>query len=245
MSEFEQLSNAPVQEGLIDLRVVLSSPPTLESLAGLVAELAECYPEAVPIHRTEIKLDLSETNASSQSDSSFMGMRLTSVDKTVVFQAQADGFTVSRLRPYSSWPDLIGEAKSLWLVYKKHLAPVSIDRVAVRYINRLEFPQQVADFAEYLTAPPVVPVALPQSLSNYYIRLQIPHPDSGAMIVLSQALEEVTESIASVILDIDVFKLVSLDSESMEMWETLEKLRQVKNLAFFGSVTEKMIARLR
>lgn len=50
------------------------------------------------------------------------------------------------------------------------------------------------------------------------------------------------EGSITVLLDIDVFKAVSLDpSDSQGLWQQLDDLRDQKNRMFFAHVTEKAV----
>ena len=77
-----------------------------------------------------------------------------------------DGFTFSRLKPYETWENLRDEAYRLWQKYREITSP-EIIRVALRYINKLEFPLPIKNFSDYLTAAPIVPAELPQGVSSF------------------------------------------------------------------------------
>jgi len=42
-----------------------------------------------------------------------------------------------------------------------------------------------------------------------------------------------------VILDVDAFTSTNLDPTDRELWTTLERLRELKNRSFFGTITER------
>lgn len=245
MDEFTQLSNAPIQEGLIDLRTTFVATPSQEAFTAMAEELKASYPESVVLNRYEAQIKFGEGKPSAQSENRYAGLRLVSADKKYVFQAQIDGFTLSRLSPYSGWESLLQEAKMLWTVYEKHTRPSNVVRVAARYINRIELPVPITDFAEYFTAAPTLPPAMPQGISNYLVQLHIPDSELGAMIILTQTMEEVTGSNVVFVLDIDVFKISEFDIESKKWWLTLENLRRLKNRVFFSSLTEKTLERFK
>ena len=46
--------------------------------------------------------------------------------------------------------------------------------------------------------------------------------------------------LAPIILDIDVFKLRPEGIEEKDAWDTIEKLRHLKNQIFFKSITNKL-----
>ena len=57
--------------------------------------------------------------------------------------------------------------------------------------------------------------------------------------IIMQALEMSTESDnATVILDVDVFKLHDFELDDPDLWPTFEQFRDEKNRIFFESITE-------
>jgi uncharacterized protein (TIGR04255 family) len=173
----------------------------------------------------------------------FVGYRLESKDGRKVWQVQHDGFTLSHLKPYDRWETLVDEAKGLWNLYADVAEPIAITRVATRFINRLELPGAGLDFDDYLTVAPRIPSALPQMFVEFLSRIAVPKPELGAMIVITQALEPATQSDGRVpvTIDIDAFKAGAFDTRAGEAWELLERLRSLKNDAFFGSITTRTL----
>jgi len=155
-----------------------------------------------------------------------------------------DGFSVSRLHPYSEWKDLRDETKRLWQFYKEIAKPDAIIRVALRYINNLNMPFPKNDFDEYLTAPPLVPKELPQGVSSFLTRVVLTEPSLGVNAIITQALELVPPiakiNRLPVILDIDVFKQDPKGMEEIDVWNTIEQLRHFKNKIFDKSITPKL-----
>jgi uncharacterized protein (TIGR04255 family) len=85
--------------------------------------------------------------------------------------------------------------------------PENITRLAVRYINRLDLPLPVADLKDYLRPVPKIAPGLPQSLSGYFMQLQIPQEDIKGVLILNEALvPPPSPDVGSVLLDIDIFR---------------------------------------
>ena len=79
-----------------------------------------------------------------------------------------------------------------------------------------------------------MPKNLPQSLTNFFLRLTIPKEDIIAIIM--QAFEVPGSKKLSFIFDIDVFKLV--DSHE-DIWQIFNRLRDFKNEIFLNTITDK------
>ena len=157
----------------------------------------------------------------------------------MIVQAKNDGLVVSRLPPYDSWETLIAEVRSLWVVYFKVFAPSSVMRLGVRYINRidLEYVDGRIDFDTVFTAGPQIPPGLPQTLETFATRIVMPMPDQHATLAIVQALEAPTvDGTHTALLDLDAFTNTLMKPDTQEIWDQLDRLRKVKNTAFFESL---------
>ncbi len=248
MAEYAHLNKAPIVEALIDFRVKPKEGLQPSDLQPIQEKLKDRYPTQKSIHQVKAEFSVNvgdgaapEIPIRSTSASSSIGIRLDSVDGLRVLQAQIHGFTFSRLKPYDTWETLLEETKALWDLYVEVAAPVSLTRVATRFINRLELPLPIPEFEEYLTRPPVVPNGIPELVSEFLSRIVAHDTASGASVVVIQALETVVpgSNILPVLLDIDVFKQANFDVNSNDYWELLSGFRKLKNTAFFGSITER------
>ncbi|MFQ5779360.1 MAG: TIGR04255 family protein [Nitrospiria bacterium] len=234
------LDKAPITEALVDIRVKLRPDIDLSTLESTYALFASEYPEKRKRIRVESKGDFKTRK--SETTSVVDGYLCTSSEKKQVVQVRLDGFTFSRLKPYTTWEDLRKEALRLWQLYIRLVSPELITRVALRYINRLEIPLPIRDFGDYLTAPPTIPQNLPQELTSFLTRNVIRERSLNFVAIISQSLEPVGASnVVPVILDIDVFKEVQYNVGTKEIWETIDQLREFKNKIFFESITDKIV----
>jgi len=239
------LKNAPITEAVIDIRVKLPSSTDVKSIDLLFDRIKNQYPVRLGHRVSEFSLELKPNeDPIKASKSRVNGYRYISADKKQIVQARLDGFSVSRLHPYSEWKDLRDETKRLWQFYKEIAKPDAIIRVALRYINNLNMPFPKNDFDEYLTAPPLVPKELPQGVSSFLTRVVLTEPSLGVNAIITQALELVPPiaeiNRLPVILDIDVFKQDPKGMEEIDVWNTIEQLRHFKNKIFDKSITPKL-----
>ncbi len=238
MSEYPHLENAPIREALIDIQVQLPEGTTIEDIKKLGELVKSDYPQTGKRWKANIELKPEEATDFQPKQ---IGYVFISDDKKQIIQARLNGFTFSRLKQYETWEKLRDEALRLWQIYKKHLHPLSIERVACRYINeiKLKVPVKLRD---YLTAPPLRPESAPEELASFLTRVVIPYEQLGATAIVTQALEKVADDgTVPIILDIDVFKSDSFDIGSTDAWDTLDKFREVKNQLFFNSIEKKTV----
>jgi len=238
---FQTLANAPIEEGLINIRPTFSEIPSEDVLNNIHEFISEKYPEKKIIHQIQSKIELNIEAPSSSITNSFAGIRCESRENNFVLQLQHESFTLSKLRPYSNWGELIDESKKLWKIYCKYAKINAVKRISTRYINRFQINLPIDDFSEYLTMSPNLSPEIPQGISNFLTRYEIPTLNDEALIILTQAMEGTQNSSMNILIDIDVINNVDLDSSNEALWQKFEILRKLKNEVFFSSVTNRTL----
>lgn len=237
----QHLRNAPIVEAAIDFRVLQRDGTTADTFAGLQPLLGSQYSQAVLLHSVEARFGLEQGKSiAPTATTSAIGWQYRA--GSLVAQFRVDGFTFSKLEPYTTWDEVFAEASRLWQLYVTKAHPAEVIRVAVRYINRLRIPVP-AELREYLEAPPTLPPPSPQRLRQFLCRIAVDDPVRDASAVVVQASEALIGQQAIVLLiDIDAFKDdLSLGPTDPSLHETFMQLRDLKNEIFFASITEKAV----
>ena len=240
MTTQRHYSKAPITEAIIDLRVELPERITLADLEAIHPKEESNYPTKK--NRYEVTGHMAfGRNVSVDASQEQKGFLFISEDEKQIFQAKLDGFTMSRLAPYNRWELFRDEARRLWDVYRQAVNPERVVRVAVRYVNRIDIPlKSLKDFGEYLLSVPVVSPQLPQGLTGYFMRLEIPFDDIRSHCYLNEAvIPPSSPNVVSIVLDVDVFRLEDAPQEEEEIWSFIEKLRDRKNSIFEACITDR------
>ena len=229
------LALAPIVEGMIDLRVERSPEATIEAMKVACDELAGSFPSRRERRSLTAQLTLSlESPSAAAQFGEPDGLMLRSADEKDVVQFRLDGFTYSRLRPYTSWEDLKAKAESLWAKYRDVARPQKITRVGVRFINRIPVtPGETLDHT--FTTTFTVASSLPQAVAGFLVRIAIPFEQEQAMAIINQTMDA---DGTHCIFDIDAFEERAEGFTEAEAWDKLVMLRNVKNRVFFGSLTQ-------
>ena len=149
-----------------------------------------------------------------------------------------DGLVFSRIKEYEHWESFADAAKEAWRVYVDITAPVETQRLGVRFINHIAAATP-ATLHDYLRDPPTCPSNLPLKEFVYQSTFDVPgHPFGVRVIkVLQPSMPELPQS-SGLFLDIDVFSTTAIPNEAGPLDEALEKMRWLKNKAFFTLLTE-------
>ena len=237
--------NPPITEALIDIRVDLPKEITLDKLLLFHDEVKERFPlkEGKVESKTGLKVSPGSGPQISEHVVAMTGYLFRSSDKTKVVQSRLDGFTFNKLKPYEHWESFCNEAKELWIKFLKIAKPRNTTRLALRYINQIDIPLPFNDFDEYILTIPEIAPGLPNALSEFLMKLVIPNDEIKSKAIILETMKNVEtkngQKVLPLIFDIDVFRIISLDPDSEEIWNVISTLRNFKNDIFHKSLTPK------
>lgn len=241
MADYPHLDHAPAVEAAVEFRVGMAGPVPESAYATFRDGLVAQYPSAQNIRFVMPSVHIeSATEIRTEVANSLVGIRLVTADRKVIVQAKSDGLTVSRLSPYGTWEELIGLVQDLWSRYVQVFKPVAVVRLGARYINRIPLGAEPVDLDTIMTAGPKVPAGLPQTVDQFLTRIVVPIERLGAMVSITQTMERTVAPsgalASSILMDIDAFREGEHAVDSPALWETLNRLREAKNMAFFESL---------
>ncbi len=248
--QFPHLPRAPIVEAVIDIRGRAEVPweeSTIE--VQLKAQLPD-YPR-LSSHREfrhEVKMAPGQQPQQSLEDMGWKGLRLQSTDKLHIAQFNRDGFVFSRLHPYESWQQLIREGMRLWKIHKELARPSEVQRLGLRFINRILLSPKDLNFEDYLNAPPKPPDHLDLPFHGFFHNdtLAIPGYRYAINIIRTIQQPQLPEpDRIGIILDHDVFTLEPFEVQQEVLERRLAEMRWLKNKVFFGSITDKALATFR
>jgi uncharacterized protein (TIGR04255 family) len=238
MVDHPHLSQAPIVEALFDVKVTAAEGLAVEALEPAKGMLAAEYPIAkrrFSMH-TAFPLENGRPVPAPAPERHLLGHLFHDSEEKTIVQFRLDGFTFNRMAPYSSWDELFPRAMAAFQMYWELAKPVQIDRVAVRYINKLEMALPIRNMAEHLSALPPVPNGLPTEVAECFSRIVIADSATEQMATITHSIEPSDDAFLTAILDIDAFCERTTMPEDLS--RIYEGLRDLKNRAFFGCVTE-------
>ncbi len=236
-----QYSSAPITEAVFDIKVEELVKPDINEIEQLLLDeyVRLNFPKnkkqfnlmgTVEFHHKEGKFE-------NQNKASTSGTIFLNNDETRQFQARLDGFTFNMLSPYTNWDDFSIKAFEAWSVYRKICKPQKINRLALRYINRILLPISFSDFNDYITNMPPIPNSLPQKFNAFFMQTHVPYHDPQKNIIITETIEQIQGEFLPLILDIDVFQIGVFEEDNLR--NIFEDLRVIKNEVFENCITQK------
>lgn len=230
---------SPIVEAIIDLRCGNPSTLTFRDVARTAAEIAATgYSEAGESVQVVQKF---APDGGSQRTETKVGVALRSGDEKYVVQLQIDGFSCSRLHPYPQWETFRAEAQRLWAIYRAAARPESIQRVGIRYVNRLEIGSPtINDLRPFLSLHPVTPWSLTSPPSEFFLQIRQPQEGGSMLLVNESTLLHQATGQAAVLLDLDAFVAREIPVDENVIWNLVEDLHVKVEHAFEASITDRV-----
>jgi uncharacterized protein (TIGR04255 family) len=243
---FPHLQHAPIVEAVIDVRARAEVPWEEEAIQAQIKAQLPDYPQADSSRefRHEVKMAPGQEPQQTLLDLGWKGLRLRSSDKLHIAQFNRDGFVFSRLQPYESWEQLIGEGMRLWGIHREIARPSEVQRLGLRFINRILLPPKYTDFEDYLKAPPKLPDGLDLPFQGFFHNETLAvtgHPYAINNIRTIQPPQPPEHDRIGIILDNDVFTVEPFEFQQEILERRLAEMRWLKNKAFFGIISEKAL----
>lgn len=230
-------SNPPIKEAVFDIQVTGLDYITEEDIENLHPFFEVNYPQKKKTLNIFGDFEIKQNDEiNSFTKTQFRGVIFSNKKNNKQVQFRVDGFTLNFLSPYSDWDEFYKEALLLWEIYFNALKPKKINRIGLRYINKIEIPLPLVSFQEYILNMPPIPKSLPQLYNSFFMQIQVPCENNEYNAVITETIETPTKELVPFILDIDIFK--EINDNNFEFTD-FNYLRSMKNLIFEDFITDK------
>lgn len=239
MSERPKLKNPPIVEAIVDLRVVPRDDLTLGNLHELHARLGE---ENYAPPEKQLSVTVSVSGGGEERSEKELGYIFRATDGRTAIQAQLDGFAFSQLAPYRSWENLERSARANWTHYRDVALPKRVQRLSLRFINRIFLPKPVGELRDWFPYFPEFPLENSLGMSELFLRTVTHLEDVYVIAIVGMGLPHTFSDAVPVTLDLDVISQVEFSLEDDDaLWNAFARLRRVKNESFYSYISAKTI----
>jgi uncharacterized protein (TIGR04255 family) len=236
---FPMLSAAPVVEAIIHWQAP-AGVPLEQSVSEILKERLENYPtfESVQNFMTKTELPSDGTPLKVRHSTQWQGFILRNEQNTYAAQFTSQGVIFSRLQPYEKWDSFVQEAMRVWNIFLDIAKPIAIQRLGVRYINRIpvEYGEDPSSYFSNFQGH-LSPLGLPIETFFHQDVYRIP---GYPYYINWTCAKEVTPSNdqTAFILDIDVYTTDSILIQEGILDQKLKEMRWLKDKTFFTSITK-------
>ena len=230
---------APITEAVIQLRVAADIEARQQE--KIAKRLKRDYPHSQPMHEVEVALDNTGGNVAVTQNA--QGFRLANDDQTNILILNNRSLTAARLPPYPGWNTLRDNARAAWRVWSELTPHHPIERLGIRFINRIDIPsvaEPIINLEKYLRFHPQVTTITPAPLLGYVLQVVVPTFDPAWTATVTSTVLPLSPvpNHTSVILDIDIFRIVNIPSKEDDLWPVVDDGRAIKNDLFERCITD-------
>ena len=156
-------------------------------------------------------------------------------------------FLFSRLHPYEDFEAFLTEGVRLLRIHQSLANVGTIQRLGLRFINRLEI-QPNGHLEDYLTVPPREVSGLSLPFAGFYhndIFVVPGTPYGGNLVRTMQVFPEASSQRPAIILDINFYSLEPISFSMEVIVHRLREMRWLKNKVFFSNLTTTVLERFK
>jgi uncharacterized protein (TIGR04255 family) len=238
---FPHLSKAPITEAIIEIRGRASVPWNEDTICAELKRRLPDYPKHRSGRAKKIQWNLQKEPNVAVENLGWKGIRFTSTDEKQIATFNIDSFALSRLQPYEDWKRFTREAKRLWEIHTKVAHPIEIQRLGVRFINRIELSREKIEIRDYFNGfSPAVPEIL-LDINSFLHHDVLSVPGYPYMVNIIKTIQPQSPNQGSaLILDIDAYTQEPFEPNSNAIDQKLLFLHWLKNKIFFSIITPQI-----
>lgn len=231
----------PITEAVIEMRSASNIPDDLVDKAARA--IKKRYPSTQELREFSVKIGDPDSGANTR-----IGHKLATPDGAFIAQVRRYGLAFSSMAPYPGWTTFTSEFDKVWAQWKKATEAKKIDRIGIRFINRIDIPYDettLLDSDDYLS----VGVRLPAPTGNVAMAWQIvsecPVENTPFNVIIrAGSAESALLGFASYNLDLDLHCSVDVPQTHTDISSLLDQAKSAKNRVFEACITDRTRALL-
>jgi uncharacterized protein (TIGR04255 family) len=232
----------PITESIIE--IIIDGELKPKDFERITKKLKKNYPNLQQINTVGINYGQNLIGSNLTVSHQPTGIRLSSSDETDVLLVSPKNLVIARLAPYLGWDYLNDKFATAWKVWKSLSKIQPIIHIGVRYINRIDIPQDDSGKIEnedYLNIYPSLPEPINKPMFNYITQVTIPTSNElwNATITTANLPSSPLINNISLLLDIVVFRTKEIPLKDEDLFKVLSEARELKNDLFEQCITQK------
>ena len=248
MKQRRRYRNPPIEEALCEFRFTPGAGWDLTIPGKLQAALGEEY-SGKPREQKAVRVGLHVQEgkpANLEYGEGLAKIQLAAKGGTRLVGVGPDTLSVHMLRPYQNtsnyrkggWEEFEPRIEAALKAYETVVEPSRIDRIGVRYINKIVIPFENVRVEEYLKCAHLELEGLPEHYANFVSRTEYVYDDKTRLL-LSCGLLGASPGSVEYLLDLDVVRQSASPIEWDESLDIARNLHDRAGSAFEAAVTDK------
>ena len=163
----------PVQEALCE--IFFSGQEWDDTVPGsFYGDIKDNYPTKTQLKHLGIELNLGQKERTTRFHEKDDRIQFRKPDGSQIIQLGPEMLVVNQLRPYPRFETWLPVLKDKFNLYSKYAKPKNVEKIGIRYINRIVIPQSEIKMEHYFDIYPNLPKALGDKHGPFMIRMEMP-----------------------------------------------------------------------
>jgi uncharacterized protein (TIGR04255 family) len=240
MTSTIKYANPPLIEIICDFRFKVKNENDLTMHGLLFEKLAQKYPIKEDVQPSDGDLDVFSKDLQRMMVAKLFGMQYKSNDGKEFVRVTPNYISLHRLAPYPTWEAFFPSIEHVFLTFKNTVNPLSLQGMALRYIDKINIPSKSFDLKEYFQIYPYSTEEISKIINKYSLSVNILYYDERDKLTIKlYNARKSPENQTSIMIDWNYVLVnpskVSLDNSTDWMNTAHEKIV----LVFEQAITEK------
>src|SRR5579863_9838836 len=171
----KKYKNPPLIETLCEFYFAPEASQDFENIIHLLNEkIQTTFPKKSRLQFQASQINIDNAGAPILTEHLLPLVRFQSSTERVLIQVGQNLLTINHLKPYTSWEEFLPSVEMGFNAYRDVVKPGAIHRIALRYINRIEFARNRIGLEDYFELRPFMGQKLLQDISAFNLGIQIP-----------------------------------------------------------------------
>jgi uncharacterized protein (TIGR04255 family) len=231
--QVKTLTNAPIVEALAQINYEIGHPVESAELDAFIKPFAGFAAE-----------EISQIQIAPPADPKInrYGYRLSNQPKNESVQLTKDFFAYSSTSKYKDWSDFRGRVQSNLVKFLSVSNAININRLALRYNNRVLIPHDLANLNAFMKVYPNLGDFAENRPETINLQYTMPISSIDGRAIVTLRMDRNSDDKWLLVLDIDVFVAGKFKPSYEDLLAEFDKLRDVKNEVFGKTLTNAAIA---
>jgi uncharacterized protein (TIGR04255 family) len=232
-------ANPPLEEALCEFKLTSETRFDL-TIPGLLYErLKGAFPHKDQVTIQEVEL-IQEQEGFQQQIRTSERMRFLTEDRKMLVQVGTRLLVINALKPYPHWEGFKPGIEMAWKSLLDAIEVQGLERIGLRYINRIDIPDQSVELSEYFEFYPFVGQRLPQQMVSFLTGVEFSYVDDRDHC--SVRLTPISGSAGKRLFMLDIYYFLAqpraVEVENALAW--VEEAHSRVEDVFEGCITDKL-----
>jgi uncharacterized protein (TIGR04255 family) len=231
-----QYAKPPLLQVTIDLQFAKPDGFEIGQLEDLRPSFSPKYPIVDTVFQGQFLITFPGGPAPT-TESTPNGLLFQTDDRRHAFRLTDASLTFTQNAPYTNWEEVVEEYGPICEKFYDLYRPRLINRIGMRYVNRIDIQTQPIELFDYFRIYPSVSSDLPQNITAFFMQTQL--LDEPETLVITQTpVPSPSEGMVSLLLDLDVFRSGQQVDSSPDILTVLEGMHEKLDRYFEASITD-------